>query len=511
MHNTNTAEQSRKNLQTIITGASIDIFGRLVNTGLRYIWVMLLARLFGAQLLGLFFLSRIIIDVTGVISRLGLDNGCLKFVSLFRGKNDPARVKGTILNAGAVVFFVSLLAAALIYSGADFIAVRIFQKPDIIPALRILALALPFSNLMLISLASMQAMHVLKYKVYTENFALPVLNIVFSLIVYYTGQKLIGLTTAFACSVFLSAGLSMYYLNRLFPDLRTCAVKAIYSQQQLFRFSIPLLLVAFLNMVMMWTDSLMLGYFRSGEDVGIYNTVVRTAFFINFIIISFTAIFAPRISELYSSKNFDELRSLFKIVTRWIVTLSVPVFIIITVSGKQILSFFGAEFTAGFNALICLAVAHLINASVGSVQYILMMADKERLVMLNTIGVALFNIVLNLILIPGYGLTGAALATGCSIVIINLIMLAQVYFYVNMSPYNFKFAKPGIAGILAFTSGYFLQGEIATVVLPFINVLITATVICASYFMVLYILRIDENDLIFIDTLKEKFNNKILA
>ena len=493
-------------LATIAKGAGVDIVGKVVNTGLRYGFVIMLARFLGAHDMGIFFLSVVIINFLGVLSRLGLESGVLKYAAIYNADHDRARLRGIIIRAFQIAGIASLLFGGLVFIGADSLAALVFKKPELGIILRIMSIALPFSTIMFIANSTTQAFHTLKYRVIVESITNPVLNMVLGFILLYMGYGVKQVAYVYVAGFIVCGFLSIFYVVRLFPRLLDNSLKPLYETRSWIRFSSPLLLVNFLGMFMLWTDTLMIGYFRSGAEVGIYNTVVRTAFFINFVIISFTSIFAPRISELYHKRKISELGSLFKIVTKWIITLSTPVFVIIMVAGKSILTIFGSEFTAGLLCLLILSSAHFFNAFVGPVRYILMMSEKEQLVMIDTFLISMINLILNIFFIPRYGINGAAIATAISIILINLLMLYQVYTHLKVQPFDLTLWKPLISGGLVLLCVMFIQSR-AGIVSLHIDLLYKTVISVLLYGVTMRIFGFSERDNILIQAMKAKITS----
>ncbi len=503
-----TASAKEKNLKTIVEGVRIDIVGRVFNAGVRYLYLLILAWILGAEKMGLFFLGVVVLEFSGVFSRLGLDTGVLKYVAIFEGQKDKHRIKGVINSSIMIALFVSLFIACLIYFSADLLANHIFLKSELKPVLKVLAVSLPFSTIVLVALSVTQAFHTLKYRVYVEFFANPLLNILAVLALFFLLEwKIKGVTIAYVGAFFISAILSLLFVKRLFPEILHKKVTPIYETKKLFRFSAPLMFVSVLNLVIMWTDVLMLGYFKTSADVGIYSAALRTAFFLNFIYLSFSHLFAPRISDLYNRDRHAELESLFKILTKWMFMLTFPLFLILVILSKDILAIFGSGFVAGYLSLIILAVAHIINSAVGSVQHLLMMSENEKMVMYITIIVCVLNFVLNLILIPRFGINGAAIATATSFVLINLIMLCQVYKKLRIHPYNLKYIKPFflslMGGIFLWLVKFVFHVE-SLIVLLFVSVVTFFLVYCAIFVMV----KGEKTDDIVLNTIISTFKAK---
>ena len=448
-------ETENDNLKIIASGARIDLVGRIFNALIRYLYVILLARLLGADGMGVFFLAVVIVEFASMFSRLGLETGVLKFIPMFR---ERAQRKGVLIRSLQFTLMAGIAATVILWLGADFLAHQVFHKPDLSLVMKIVSLGIPFSGAMWIFVSGTQAFHTMKYRSLIEFFVNPTLNVLLFLGFFFAGKKLAAPALAYVISFSCAAFVGFLALKRLLPEITDKKIRSKTDTRELLRFSLPLVMINILSMVMMWTDTVMVGYFRTSAEVGIYSAAAKTAFFVSFVIMAFTSIFAPRISELYSQRRIAELEKLFKIVTRWVFSLSLPVFLIMVLIGKDILSLFGKNFSSGFFALSVLSVGHLINASVGSVRYMLTMAEKEKLVLWDTVALSLLNVLLNFVFIPRFGINGAAAATAISLSLINWLMLAQVYGRLKIHPYEKPFLKPLLGGILiAIASNFLIQ------------------------------------------------------
>jgi len=159
-------------------------------------------------------------------------------------------------------------------------------------------------------------------------------------------------------------------------------------------------------------------------------------------------IFAPMISEMYGKGQLDRLEVVFKLVTKWIFLTSFPIFLLIVVFSEPILYLFGAEFSAGAPALRILSAGYLIDASVGSVGFLLTMTGRPNVNLINSIVLGIANLALIVFLTPRYGMLGTAVAVGAATAIINLARLGEVYHFLKIHPYRRDFAKPLLSGLI---------------------------------------------------------------
>jgi O-antigen/teichoic acid export membrane protein len=197
------------------------------------------------------------------------------------------------------------------------------------------------------------------------------------------------------------------------------------------------------------TDRIMLGILGSAEDVGIYNAAATLSVQAALFLASFNAIFAPTIADLFHKQRMKELAALFKTTTKWIFTLTLPVVLVFVLFAWPIMRVFGPGFSAGSLVLISLGIAELVNAGVGSVAFMLTMTSRQNIELLNSIALGSLNVVLNLILIPKLHVLGAAIATGLSIALINILRLIEVYWLYKVHPYKLSYWKPIVAGGVA--------------------------------------------------------------
>lgn len=448
MRKTSESNIQKPELTSIAEGAGITFVGKIIECVFMYSYLIIVARLFGAESLGLLMLGLTIINIAAIISRLGLDSGVIKYLAVYSGNNDKQRVKGIIAQSLKYSLIASAFLGILLFLTAKSIFVNIYGKTELENVIKFLSISLPFLSVTFIALSSTYGLQIMRYKVYALNIFLPLSNLAFVIIIFLAGLKLNGIAAAYSVSAFLTCIVSLYFMCKVFRGLRH--IKAIPETRKLFRFSIPLLLFFFLNSAIQWTDTLMLGYFQVAQDIGIYNAALKTALLTSTILMSFNAIFAPIIADLCNKKEFEKLGSLFKTVTKWIFTACFPVFLLIVLLSKEIMTLFGEEFLIGCIPLVVLSFCYLANGAAGSVGLILTMSGKQDIMMYNTFGVCILNIILNYILIPRYGMIGASVATGISIIILNIIMLVEVYLLMKMHPYNWKFLKPAIFGMISF-------------------------------------------------------------
>ena len=440
----------------VAKGGGIALFGRIGGRGILFLFQILLTRVLGAQMYGLYALGQSVMRITQQISMLGLQNGIVRFGAMYRGEGDKRRLKGTILFALVISTATSFAAGLLLFFLANWIAVHVFDEPGLAAVLRGFALSLPFYTILTVSAFSARAFRRMEYDVGIYEVFHPTVTLIIVGISFLLGFRLMGVVYGFLISSVLSSALSLFLIYRMFPDLLS-NLRPVYELQKFLPYSLTVFLVGFSYLFLSQTDRVMLGYFGAAQDVGVYKAAAVTAYQLTVILGAFNAILSPIIADLHNQHQMGELEALFKTVGRWTLTLTLPAFLVIVLFGEKIMGIFGPGFVGGLAPLVVLGAAQAVSATAGSAVVLLTMAGYQKVALANGVALGLLNILLNVWLIPRYGILGAATATGISIVLINAVRLVEVYFLLRMHPYKLAYWKAMVAGGVLVVSWWILE------------------------------------------------------
>ncbi len=488
-------------LSAITKGAGITFSGMIGEKCLLFFYTIFIANTLATSDLGIYFLGITIIMFLTVLSNLGLTNGVIRFVSMHNGRNDVCRVKGTVLSCLAISMIASLGMTGIIFLLGDIIAVYIFHKSELGEAIRLLSLSIPFVNLLRIFLTSTRALKLMQYTVYAENLAWIGLRFLFALFFLWVlklGLK--GIILAYVVSSVLSAGLGFYFCCRFIP-LVDKRIKSIFEIKRLLKFSVPMVFSAFFHNLNTHVDILMLGLFVSATEVAIYTVSARLIILGGVVLAIFQPIFQPFVSDFYAKKEMEKIAILLKTITKWIVIISFPIFVSLVSFPAFFLHFFGDQFVQGAGCLSILAIAYILSSISGPTNTLIIMSGRSDITLKNNLTVLITNTILNYLLIPKYGIVGAALATGISLVLIALIRIIEANYLMKIHPFRMDLWKPISAGlmssilILFLHSGIPIVGNHMTILLLFL--------FCFSYLLFIYLFRLSKED-IYIKSLIQK-------
>ena len=204
---------------------------------------------------------------------------------------------------------------------------------------------------------------------------------------------------------------------------------------EFWRFTAPRGLAAFFNVTLFRVDTLLLGALLTASAAGIYTAATRLTITGFLALTAVQQVIAPQISELLTVREtLDRAKLVYQTATQWLVLLSWPVYFTLAVFAPLLLKIYRADYTAGATALSVLSIATLAIMATGPCSVVLVMGGKSIWALVNS-GVALVvDVALNFVLIPKFGMTGAAIAWGAAILVNNLIAVYQVRRFLGLSP-----------------------------------------------------------------------------
>ncbi|MCA1730159.1 MAG: flippase [Actinobacteria bacterium] len=441
----------------IARGVGVSSVGQGLSRLLGYATQVAMAWMYGPAQLGFYVLGVTLAQVANILAQFGMDNGVVRYVAHYSAEGDARRVRGTVIQALLITFAFSVVLSVVLFLCAGFLADKVFDKPFLETMFRAFSVSVPFFTVMSMALWATQGFQIVKYQSYVQDVLRPLLNLALIAVFYLLGIKVLGAVAAYIISMAFGAGLALYYLRRIYPGLLNRELKPKFESRALFSASGPMIVTSFTQQINSWLAVLVLGVFAPVREVGIYNVGFRTAALSTLVLFALSGIFSPMVSSLYRRRLSQDLGYLYKDVSRWAFTGALAFFLMTALLGPDIMLVFDAEFVPGWPVIVIIAAAQLFSSSIGPTARVLAMTGHQRIVMFATLGSAAAAVVLNLALVPAFGIYGAAVATAASMVLVNVVTLSSVRKFLGFWPYNARYAKPVIAGLLAAAAVYLVR------------------------------------------------------
>ena len=273
--------------------------------------------------------------------------------------------------------------------------------------------------------------------------------------------------------------------------------------KKLLSFSVPLLVMNMLLMVMSWTDTLMLGYFKAPEVVGVYNAALPLAGLLSMTLSSMNFIYIPIISQLYSKNLINELKRSYIILTKWIFLMTLPIFFVLFLFPDVVLNLlFGSRYIGAAVALQILAFGFFINISLGFTGNTLLVLGKSNFLMRTFVISAIINIILNMVLIPPMGIIGASIASAFSLIVAKILNMIKIYRFFEVHPFAKNYLK--LVGLLVvFLVVFYILRNLVVMSLWMFMALFLLFLVSYSL-SVLFTKSFDEEDIMILLTIEKR-------
>ncbi len=431
----------RKRLNPTAFDFSGTLFLRLFFLGSAFVVRFLLARTLGAAGLGEYNYALAWIDVLLIAAVFGFDRLVVRELSAAQASQEWDIMRGLMRFASrfvlllATVLMLAAIAITLLYtqSGGELMAEG---SQWVLPAMIAAFLLLPLRALIRLRQGTMQAFGAVAPSQLPEYVVQPILFIVLLGIIWLIPQ--VALNPFYAMMLYLLSMLIAFaygeFLQRKsIPSAVNSATPAYHARDWL-RGALPLVLISSMQVIYSRTDVLMIGALDSAEGVGIYSIAARLATLVSLVLMAANTALGPRFARLYKAEKISELQRLVTRSTRIVTLLALLISAVLVLFGLPLLAIFGEEFTAGYTTMLIIVAGQFFNALTGSVGILLIMTGHSWQ---NGIGVglsAILNILLNLWLIPIYGIEGAAVASLVSMLVTNTFAVVFVWRSVRIVP-----------------------------------------------------------------------------
>ena len=415
-----------KDFSELLRGSGLSFFLRFGGLAAGYLLTLIIAHLFGAKGLGDYVLAITVLRLFTLLAKLGLDTTSIRFIASFASQEKWTSIFRFRKQVVTILSFTSVFASIMMYCFSEEIANLINANPDFIQLNAFFVLPMAFFMLHYQSLRGLKRIAEFSFFYRISQALFSIISIV---IIYQFIQDSEIPVYAYLVSVIivsLLSFLSFQYWLKNRSEGKESAEQEIMRYSTLLKISIPLMFAQSVQFIMAWTDKLMLGAMTNPEDVGVYHTAFKLSMFAAVALMSINSIASPKFAEMFGKDDMEGLKKVVHQSTKMIFWTSVPLVTIFFIFPEFFLGLFGEEFKIGVTAFIFLSCGRLISSFSGSVGNILQMTGNQNIYASILLIGAVLNIVLNLILIPLYGINGAALASMSSLIVWNLSMVLVV-------------------------------------------------------------------------------------
>lgn len=375
--------------------------------------------------------------VTGValFSRLGIDQLLIKEVASAHQSELTFQSQYT-KNSYKAIFFLSLIIIIIWLFLSPFIRARFFDNGGSntisLTDLMLASTGVLFFNLVILNSTYLKAIKRSFAGVLSQN-ALPAITLLLFIGLFWSsfsqGKHYINLYTASNIMAGLIAiGMTWYYLKKQSnnTEIKVEDKSNVPNLFGVIKKSIPLAPVSIFSFLMLFADTLMVGWFLTNDQVADYNIAARVSFIVLFFLQALEATIYPRLLNTYK-QNPKQLVSFFWQSTSLVIFVVFVVTFIMYLLSYWILLAFGESYVAAKEVFKLLLVAQLLRSATLTFSFMFIIREQVRFLNIALVIALIINLTSNVFLIKSYGIEGAALAT----LIANgvLLFLILILFY----------------------------------------------------------------------------------
>ncbi len=441
------SEAVHSSLKTAVKGTALVFAGIAVNQMIWFITKLLIVRNLSKEELGIYSLVVGIVSIVAMMAGVGLWEGSTRYISIFLGqgrKQNADAVQRSSLRIGLIT---GAGTCAVIFLLSGVLSRYVFYKPELSVPLMVMSFFIPAYVIAMVFTSVLRGHGKIAPKVYFLDIGQPVFYLVLLCFILLLGLPFINIICAY---VFSMAAMCVLIAIYGYHKTRVNPLASLGSGGyvgELLKFSIPVLSIDVMFLIFRSADTLMLGRYGSTEQVGVYSVSVTLAAFLILPLEALWYVYMPIAGELHAQNRSTDLARTYKVLTKWVFSLILPVFFILFFFPEMTLAFlFGERFGDSAAPLRILSLGYLFTAFVGANSMLLLVFGLSKVVMKVSAVCALLNVLLNYVLIKhvGLGIKGAALATMVSLIAVSLGYSFALYRHNGMHPIASGYLKPVI-------------------------------------------------------------------
>lgn len=409
----------------LIKGASTTFILKIVGLFVGYVLAVFISNKYGAYVFGQYVTALLVVEVLAIVSRLGIDTSLVRFISKYMHQGSTQAIEKLYYKSVTIVTLIAMILNILLWFFSEHIAQFMNLEKDLL-----ILVSYSFIPLVLFHM-NVQSIRGLKNMIsfsFFNNISISLGTFILLALGSYflTNDKLpIYAYILSVVSMTLFSFVVWFRLKYKLPNQESKPINFL-STNELLVISFPLLLGQSMMIIMGKVDLFMLANMTSSAQVGVYNIALKLSMLSYMGLMAVNSIAAPKFSEIHSSGDINGLKKIVQQSTKTIFWVSAPILLLLILFPSTILSMFGDEFKLAAMCLIILSIGKMFSAISGSVGTFLQMVGRQKIFQNILLLAALINIVLNSLLIPKYGIEGAAVASTVSGVFWNLLMIIYI-------------------------------------------------------------------------------------
>ncbi|MFH1770931.1 MAG: flippase [archaeon] len=431
-----------------VRGAGFLFMSSVVSAGFAYLARIFLARSLSVEEFGLFFAVFSLFSFLELFKDLGLTSALIKYISEFRAKKQFNNIKTVSYMSGVIQLSFAFIISVIVVLMSRYLSTNYFKNEGAMPLIIILSIWFFVSTIQgwIFSIFyGFKRFFLFSFKDISRD----VFYFISLVILLKLGYGVLSPAYAWLIATIVSVVIFFPILFKVFNFFKYKFQNHKPLSKKLVLFGLPVTLTSIGGKIIGRIDILMLTYFRSLSEVGVYSIILPTSLLVLLVGKALSMVMFPIGSELWAKKEVKRLTAGLKLMLKYGFLAAVPIGLAFISFGRLFLNlFFGKEYVVGVLAFQILIIGTLFviigqinNAVISSIGQ----PVRVTKVILVSAGV---NLVLNLILIPLFGIEGAAISTTISYILICFLSIKELTKIMKFKAPWVDWAKTIVSGVI---------------------------------------------------------------
>ncbi|HST46801.1 oligosaccharide flippase family protein [Jatrophihabitans sp.] len=430
-----TAQPAAHSLAGVARGGSFAVLGTGAGSVFGFVLTLVLTHGLTTTTAGQFFSAIAIFIVLQTFLSFGVGAGLVRFVPRFRALDRQADLPALLVVAFVPVLVLGVVGSVALWLAAPVLATRIGhdQTDAALHSIRVLALLFLPGVVEVGVVESTRAFGSVRNYVLLQQLGIPAARPLLVGIAVAADAPLWLVVLAWLIPLLLALVLAAWLLARRMRKLfgrslpwppRTASLRNIAAEY--WSFTGARGLAGVMEILLNWLDVLLVAALASPAQAAIYAAASRFITSGTLVLQALRVAIAADVSAALARRDTERVSQMYSAASQWVVLSSWPLYLVMAVFAPTVLRIFGASYPAGAHAMTVLCLAMLVNLAAGNVGTVLLMGGRSSWVLMDKAASLALNVAANLVLVPRFGITGAAVAWAMTIVLDSTLAFCQV-------------------------------------------------------------------------------------
>jgi O-antigen/teichoic acid export membrane protein len=410
----------------LLVSSFFSIIARFTGVALNFTASIVITRMLNMSEAGVIFMLMLFVTGVSLISRIGVDQLIVKSVASLPDDHSDQRT-GILLNSYKLLTITSLLFILIWIVASPWLRDAFFHNEIALNDLRVAGISLLFFNLLTTNSFYLKGLKRSASSVLVQN-ALPAISYLFLMAIFWSSfqdnQLAVNL---YSFSIVVAGILSVFAVLPHLSSQKQAAIDAP-SPLKIFKDSLPLAPISYSAFLMLWVDTLMVGWFLQNEEVALYNVAAKISFISLFFLGALDATIYPRLLSTFHH-NREKLSAFFWQSTALVIAVLLVVTLLMLISSYWLLFVFGDQYVSAKMTLIILLFAQFLRATSLTFSFMFIIREKVRYLNIVLVAALVVDLICNSVLVPQYGIEGAAVSTLITNVFLSITIVILFLFH----------------------------------------------------------------------------------